>query len=96
MPTSAAVDEAPGQRARMTSELGNHRAGFIAHGDVVDAAALAALAFLGFGHEAHAEPARRDVGDRAMLCHRRLPCELQAKANALSASVKMNPPWQDP
>jgi len=60
------------QRARVPSELCNHRAGFIAHRDVVDAAALTALPLLGVRDEAHAEPARRDVGNRALLRHGRI------------------------
>ena len=79
MPISRFVDHAAGQRTRVPAELGDHGAGLIAHSDVVDAAALAALALLRLREETHAEPARRHVGDRAVLRHRGMTMRVARK-----------------
>ena len=70
---------------------------FRAHGHIVDAMALAARSLGGGGDQPLAGRRRREKFDGgAGRDHGRRRAELQAKAKAVSANVKMIPPWHTP
>src|SRR5262245_9966527 len=51
----------------MPPELGDNGAALVPHGDIVDAAALGAVAFRRLRHQSRAEPRRRQKGNAALL-----------------------------
>src|SRR5262245_16154526 len=64
-----AIEQAVGQRARMSPELGDDGACLLAHGDVINAAARSPMALRRLGQQARTQPGRRQERHAAMLRH---------------------------